>query len=299
MLAPTQSSTHDSLEPAVVTLADDWASFSESSDSHVSLAFGVKAGQFRGVIRLLAIPRLLGNLYSVLDMVDSQQRIATQRSETFKVTQQRKTDEPSPVAAVILHKARRVSAAAGSTAHVRTAQTMRFDLAGIDVGVFNEDYEAGGGGQVADFYRFVLGKVEADLKRSVKDGGVDDQGAIQEIPVRQLGLLVSLVQWDTSDGAKVAAKEKREMAPSELIEMAWKTGHKGIASLPSMVSLSFVGRLTWLTPDDEYGLAGAESPFRARLRLRSRVGRDGRRYRHPAQLLRTSGTGFQEARQGY
>jgi hypothetical protein len=239
-----ESDPDDSLEPALVTLADDWTTFSEESDCHVSLAFGVKAGQFRGVIRLLAIPRLLGNLYSVLDMVDSQQRIATQRSETFKVTQQRKTDEPSPVAAVILQTARRASAAAGNTAHVCTAQTMRFDLAGIDVGVFNEDYEAGGGGQVADFYRFVVGKVEADLKRSVKDGGLDEYGDVKEIPVRQLGLLVSLVQWDTSDGAKVAAREKSEMSPSELIEMAWKSGHKGIASLPSMVGAAICIGLT-------------------------------------------------------
>jgi hypothetical protein len=130
------------------------------------------------------------------------------------------------MAAVIMHTARRASAAAvaGST-NIRTAQTMRFDLAGIDIGVFNEDYESGG--HVADFYRFVVGKVEADLRR---------QSTVEGIPMRDLGLLISLVQWDTSDGSRAAAKEKKGMAAKELIETAWKQGHKSVASLPSMVS---------------------------------------------------------------
>lgn len=162
----------------------------------------------------------------MLDMVDSQQRIAIQRSEIFKANQQKKKDEPSPMAAAILHTARRASAS--GSGHVRTAQTMRFDLAGIDIGVFNEDYEAGG--HVADFYRFVVGKVEANLKR---------QSSKEGIPMRDLGLLISLVQWDTSDGAKVAAKEKRDMSAKDLIEIAWRQGHKSVASLPSMARSVF------------------------------------------------------------
>lgn len=251
---------NDSLEPALVSLADDWANFDQDSDSRVSLAFSVKAGQLRVVLRLLAIPRLLGNLYSVLDMVDSQKRIAVQRSETFKNHQQRKTDDASPVAAVLLQTARRASATSTGGAHIRTAQTMRFDLAGVDLGVFNEDYEAGG--HSADFYRFVVGKVEADLKR---------QSTKEDIPTRDLGLLISLVQWDTSDGAKVAAKEMADMTPKELIEMAWKQGHKSVASLPSMVNCE---RLLLLTTDDEHVVPRAITSFGPRLRFRSCLGRD-------------------------
>lgn len=238
----------------MVTLADDWTGYTGEPDSQVSLAFAVKAGHFAGVLRLLAIPRLLGNLYSMLDMVDSQQRIAIQRSEIFKASQRRKKEDPSPMAAVILHTARRASAAAG-IGHVRTAQTMRFDLSGIDIGVFNEDYEAGG--HVADFYRFVVGKVEADLKR---------QSSTEGIPMRDLGLLISLVQWDTSDGAKAAAREQREMGAKELIELAWRQGHKSVASLPSMTMnmasrelstppvLDFDFDLVWGETDGDIGI---------------------------------------------
>ena len=213
-----------SLEPAFVSLADDWKASLDGleTDQDVALTFGVRAGNLVGVLRLLSIPRLLSNLYSVLDMVDSQQRIAVQRSEIFKASRKRKKENPSPVAAAILQSARRASTAPAG--HVRTAQTMRFDLAGIDIGVFNEDHESGG--HIADFYRFVIGKVEANLKRQVSKEGV---------PTRDLALLISLVQWDYSDGARVAAKEKAGMDAKSLIEMAWRQGHKSVASLPSMV----------------------------------------------------------------
>ena len=188
------------------------------------LAFAVKAGQFTGVLRLLAIPRLLGNMYSILDMVGSQQRIAAQRSEIFKAHATKKSIEPSPVAAVILQTAR-LASATSTASHIKTAQTMRFDLVGIDIGVFNEDYQAGG--QVTDFYRFVVGKVEADLKRHLSK---------EDLPVRDLGLLISLVRWDNCPGDKTAAREKAGMTAKELIDVAWRQGHDNVIVLPSMVS---------------------------------------------------------------
>ena len=188
------------------------------------LSFIVKAGLFRGVLRLLAIPRLLGHLYSIIDMAESQSAIAAQRSEIFKTHRSRRETDPSPMAAVILQSPAKKVANAVSSSNVKTAQTMRFDLAGIDLGLFNEDYEDS---HVYDFYRFVVGKVEADLRRQLSK---------TDLPQRDLSLLVALVRWDNSDGARVAALEKREMSAGELIEAATRTGRSEVASLPVMVS---------------------------------------------------------------
>ena len=101
---------------------------------------------------------------------------------------------------------------------------MRFDLSGIDIGVFNEDMEDG---HDADFYRVVAGKIEADLKR---------QQSKEDLPTRELNLLVSYVRWDTMDGARVAVQEKRSMSARELIDLAGRYGRREVASLPLMVS---------------------------------------------------------------
>ena len=210
-----------SLEPTTVSLADDWQAFTRDPSSQVFLSFTVKAGLFQGVLRLLSIPRLLGNLYSIIDMAESQSVIAAQRSEIFKTARSKRQTEPSPVAAILLQSAAKKVASSPST--VKTAQTMRFDLAGIDVGLFNEDYE---NGHVYDFYRFIVGKVEADLKRQLSKGN---------LPTRDLGLLVAFVRWDNSDGAKVAAQEKTSMTAGEMIEAATRVGRSEVASLPVMV----------------------------------------------------------------
>jgi hypothetical protein len=112
----------------------------------------------------------------------------------------------------------------GASSHIKTAQTMRFDLSGINVGVFNDDYDRG---QISDFYRFVVGKVEADLQRQLSKEG---------LPKRDLKLLATYVRWDTSDGQRAAAEERREMTASEMIERAVRYGKREVASLPSMVS---------------------------------------------------------------
>ncbi|KAK4686556.1 protein CSF1, partial [Tremellales sp. Uapishka_1] len=210
------------LEPLTVTLADDWKAFSLDPTAQVFLAFAVKAGEFQGVLRLLAIPQLLGNFYAVFDMVESQHKIAAQRSDTFKLNEARKSSEPSPVANVMLRTAQRAGTSTTTSSYVKTAQTMRFDLGGIDVGIFNEDFEEG---HVADFYRFMVGKVEADLKRQMTKEG---------LPRRDLSLLVTSVRWDTSDGARAAAGEKRTMTARGLIDMAKRYGRREVASLPLM-----------------------------------------------------------------
>ncbi len=97
---------------------------------------------------------------------------------------------------------------------------MRFDLSGIDVGIFNEDLD-----ETAAFYRFLVGKVEADLKRQLKHG----------LPGRDLSLLVTYVRWETSDGRRARAGEKRDMTARDLINMASRGGQE-VASLPLMVS---------------------------------------------------------------
>lgn len=211
-----------SLDPSHVILADDWKAVTHNPAAQVFLAFAVKAGDFEGVLRLLAIPRLLGNLYSIFDMVDSQRKIAVQRSESFKLTEARESSGNSPVAAVIL-KNTLISNATTSSSQVKTAQTMRFDLSGIDIGVFNEDLEDG---HVADFYRFVVGKIEADLKRQLSR---------EDLPTRELNLLVSYVRWDTMDGSRATAQEKRCMSARQLIDLAGRSGRREVASLPLMV----------------------------------------------------------------
>lgn len=212
------------LDPALVTLADDWRAFTADPTAQVFLFFVVKTGHFQGVVRLLAIPRLLGNLYSIFDITDSQTRIAAQRSDIFKANQLRKSTEPSPVATVIMQNAKKAGASALDSTSVKTAQVIRFDLSGIDIGVFNEDYEDG---QISDFYRFVVGKVEADLKRQLtKD----------HLPRRDLSLLVALVRWDSSNGSRTAAKETKEITARELIDLSERYGRREVASLPQMVS---------------------------------------------------------------
>ncbi len=221
--------TSCSLDPSHVILADDWRAVTHDPAAQVSLAFAVKAGHFEGVLRLLAIPRLVGNFYSVFDNVDIQHKIAANRSESFKLTEARESSQTSPVAAVILKNTLLPSATA--TSSIKTAQMMRFDLSGIDVGMFNEDLEDG---HVADFYRFVVGKIEADLKRQLSK---------EDLPVRELNLLVSYVRWDTMDGGRVTAQEKRNMSSRQLIDLAARYGRREVASLPLMVGASILSSL--------------------------------------------------------
>ncbi|ORY27357.1 hypothetical protein BCR39DRAFT_589249 [Naematelia encephala] len=221
------------LEPAQVTLADDWKAFTLDPNAQVFLAFAVQAGQFNGVLRLLAIPRLLGNFYTIFDIVDSQKKIAAQRSEICKSLQLQKTTDPSPMAAVILQTAKKAHGPSQGSG-VRTAQTMRFDLSGIDVGVFNEDPEESG---ASDFYRFIVGKVEADLRR---------QTSQDSLPRRDLSLLVSSVRWDSSDGTRMARQERKEMTARTLIDMAPKYNRREVATLPLMTLT--MGSLEYASP---------------------------------------------------
>ncbi|KAL7425079.1 Macrophage colony-stimulating factor 1 receptor [Cryptotrichosporon argae] len=204
------------LDPAKVTLVDDWTEHATDASASVSLAFVVEAGQFHSVLRLPAIPRLLGHLYSIIDMVDSQNKIAVQRSDMVKARREREALHGTAPAVVLLSSPRTDGHA------VKTAQTMRFDLAGIDVGVFADDYEDG---TLAEFYRFVVGKVEADLKRKL---------TLTELSERDLGLRVEAVKWEISDGRKAVRAERRDISAADLITKAMRHGHKVVGYLPSM-----------------------------------------------------------------
>lgn len=207
------------LEPSTVTLADNWKEFANHEPTaHVALDFVVKAGKFTGVLRLPAIPRLLGNFYSIFDLVESQNKIALQRSETFKTRQKRSVTDMTPMTTVVLPAAQQ-----SQESHVKTAQAMCFELSGIDIGIFSEDYEDG---TVADFYRFFIGKIEADLKRREEVG--------TGLPLRDLLLHVAYVQWQTSDGRRATKAEKHDMSPEDLIEAAIKNGHRDVVVLPMM-----------------------------------------------------------------
>ncbi|EAL21708.1 hypothetical protein CNBC5720 [Cryptococcus deneoformans B-3501A] len=210
------------LDPATVTLADDWQAFAQDPSSQVLLSFAVKAGVFRSVIRLLSIPSLVSKFYSLSNTIESQERMACHRSSAYKSKRLRKSTEPSPMAAAILHTARKTGQTLTSTSTVKTAQNMRFDLGGVDIGLFNspptDDHRG-------DFYRFTMGKVEADLERQL---------TAENLPKRDLNLLVSYVKWVSSDGVKAAREVKKHRNLEESIQAASAHGRKEIASLPLM-----------------------------------------------------------------
>ncbi|GMK54228.1 hypothetical protein CspeluHIS016_0108140 [Cutaneotrichosporon spelunceum] len=208
------------LDPSVVTLTDDWKELTTNPSGKVHLDFIVNAGKFSGVLRLPAIPRLLGNFYSIFDMMDVQSRIASQRSDTFKLRQKRVSDQ-TPTTTVALPK--KLQAGATSTQdHVRTAQRMRFELAGLDVGIISDDYDDSF--NVA-FYRFFFGTVRAELFR---------QGSDEGLPLRELLLFIDFLKWQSADGNRVTRFETHEMNARELIDRAVDKGWNNVAILPKM-----------------------------------------------------------------
>ncbi|WWC67272.1 uncharacterized protein I206_101180 [Kwoniella pini CBS 10737] len=208
------------LEPAVVRLADDWTAFNEDPTAQVNLSFTVQTGVFRSVARLLAIPALLNKVYSITNTFDSQERVASQRSNTYKSMKLRKSTEPSPMAAAIIHTARKAGQSLNPTTNIRTSQTMRFDLGGIELGIFNAPMSIETRG---DFYRFMVGKCESDLKRRLTKEG---------LPKRDLSVMVSFVSWDTSDGRGAARDSAESAGVKDMIESASKHGRREIAWLP-------------------------------------------------------------------
>ncbi|KAL1409648.1 Macrophage colony-stimulating factor 1 receptor [Vanrija albida] len=210
------------LEPSKVTLADDWREYARTPTGHVFLDFIVKAGKFHGVLRFPAIPRLLGHFYSIFELLESQNRIASHRSKVFKQQQKRSAQDRTPMTTVVLSTVPRAGANSTTPSHVKTAQTMRFELAGIDVGIFSDDYDDG---TVADWYRFVIGNIAADLKRQESRGGM---------PQRELELFVSSVAWQSSDGRRATKAETHDISASKLIEASVKNGHRDVVVLPRM-----------------------------------------------------------------
>lgn len=174
-------------------------------------------------MRLFDLPDLAQLVYSISDKIINQRRDALGRSKEYASREQRKLLEPAPVVAAIAQTARKAGLSASSTSSLRISQTMQFDLAGIDVGTFKDDAEDG---HVADFYRFIVGRVRADLKRSRTK---------EDFPHRDLDLLVEYVRWDTSDGQRVARYEQPTIPPRQLLDISARYGRREVASLPRMV----------------------------------------------------------------
>jgi hypothetical protein len=208
------------LEPSVVTLVDDWKELATNPSGQIHLDFIVNAGKFSGVLRLPAIPRLLGNFYSIFDMVDVQKRIASQRSDTFKRRQKRSSDQTPTTTVVLPMKPQADATDVGD--HVRTAQRMRFELAGLDVGIISDDFDDT---NVVAFYRFFIGTVRAELFRQASEGG---------LPLRELQLYIDFLQWQSADGNRVTRFERHEMTARELIDRAVAKGWNNVAILPKM-----------------------------------------------------------------
>lgn len=209
------------LEPSVVTLVDDWKELTKNHSGQVHLDFSVNAGKFFGVLRLPAIPRLLGNFYTIFDLVDAQKRIAAQRSATFQRRQKRSAADSTPTTTVVLPINPKADNA--SAGQVKTAQRMNFELEGVDVGIISDDYDDG---TVADFYRFYIGKIEAALFRAATPDG---------LPVRELLLNMAFLQWQTSDGGLVTRGERHDMTARDLINRAVSKGYREVVVLPTMV----------------------------------------------------------------
>lgn len=210
------------LEPSVVTLVDDWKELATNPSGQVHLDFIANAGKFSGVLRLPAIPRLLGNFYSIFDMVDVQKRIASQRSEAFKRHQKHSSDQ-TPTTTVVLPMKPQADAT-DTGGHVRTAQRMRFELAGLDVGIISDDFDDS---NVVAFYRFFIGTVRAELFR---------QGSEAGLPLRELLLYIDFLQWQSADGNRVTRFERHDMSARELIDRAVAKGWNNVAILPKMVN---------------------------------------------------------------
>jgi hypothetical protein len=215
------------LGTTTVGLHDDWKDPSKPP----LLAFAVQAGQLSMVVRLLAIPRLLGKVYEVLDAVGTQHRIASQRSETFKAHKAKKTSDPSSISTALAQTMQRTASnqAASLGSDTVFSQTMQFKLAGIAIGAYNELDN----GKV-DFYCFTVGNIVADLLREPKRVDGEDR------PFRRLGLRVGLMHWDAVDGYKITAVESKDSSPEDLLKyfagMKANRQHQEVAYLPEMVS---------------------------------------------------------------
>ncbi|WWC90151.1 uncharacterized protein L201_005084 [Kwoniella dendrophila CBS 6074] len=235
------------LEPAVVRLSDDWEAFNKDPNSPIELSFTVKTGVFRALARLLAIPSLLNKVYSITNTFDSQERVASHRSNIYKKSKLRKSSEPSPMAAAIMHTARKtghstnndksisnndsgVATITGNDSdnnhnnNIRISQTMKFELAGIELGLFNAPITDENRG---DYYSFQIGKCQSDLSKSTTN-------TKDNLPLRNLKLLVSSVRWDTADGPKAARDSAGIKSIKEILESALKHGKREIASVPEM-----------------------------------------------------------------
>jgi hypothetical protein len=223
------------LLPTIVHLHDDW----QDSKSPPNLTFSVDAGNFTGVLRLQMIAELLERFYDVLDLVERQHFIANQRSESFRSRTVQRNNEPSPIAVALMQSMQKVGKQMVDGEELDFAQVMHFRLAGINLGVFNNDDVQ----QVDELYHFVVGVMEVELTSVPKrTDGVQQQG-------RDLKVNVGAMRWDSQDNSHWSAEhDKAEMTPEEvLVKVLGRKMPILVAKVPSLVSFPAGTRVLMLT----------------------------------------------------
>jgi hypothetical protein len=212
-----------SLANTVISLADDWSGFSPDSagERSLKLAFGIDAGRFDGVITLLAIPQLLRRLSAISGTMDDQKIQAMHDSSAFRARRSVKAKTAGSGIAAAMLKSAKEHTKDSSFAAFKVIQAVRFDLAGIDLGVYSADIHE------SDFYRFKVGRVGADQSRDRNQAGE---------PERRIELLIAYMTWETSDRGRAPKEEHNDLPVAQWIQRAASHDRREVASVPSLVS---------------------------------------------------------------
>ena len=209
------------LEPSVVQLYDNW----QDASAPPNLTFAVDAGKLTAVTRLQSIAELLERVYDVLDLVERQHYIANQRSEAFRNRALQRRNEPSPITTALMQSMQKAGKATEGEQH-EFAQVMHFRLAGIDLGVYNNQPD-----KVNELYRFVFGDLEAYLTRVPKK----EEG--NHLQSRDLKLKMGFFRWDSTETKQWSPElDQPDKALGEVLAKLIGSRPMQAASLPSVVS---------------------------------------------------------------
>jgi hypothetical protein len=212
------------LLPTKVELHDDW----QDSTVPPNLTFAVDAGKFTGVVRMQTIAELLERFYDVLDLVERQHYIANQRSEAFRNRNVQRSNNPSPIAVALMQSMQKVGKQVVDGEELDFAQVMHFQIAAINLGVFNNDESQG----VDEMYHFTIGVLEVELTSVPKR----DTGILQQS--RDLKVSMGAFFWDSQpDSTWLPEHDNADMTPEEVLNrvLGRKTPSK-VAMLPWLVS---------------------------------------------------------------
>lgn len=188
----------------------------------LKLAFAVDAGRFDGVITLLAIPLLLRRVDAISGILDDQKLQAVNDSPAFRARRASKTQNASKGIAAAMMITAKEHTKDFSPAHFKIVQAVRFDLAGVDLGVYSEDVHE------SDFYRFKIGRIGAD---QVRDENEDKH------PERKVDLMVAYMTWETTDRGHAPKEKDHDLPVAQWIERAASHDRREVASLPALVRL--------------------------------------------------------------